>query len=142
MARSRMARLFPTLPPSASSALAMTAPHQRHADIAESSGNRSMRLMNCDPHRAHARESFEYRVRHTSCGRLNQTEPLRGKCVARAIDDFVIRNGVHDLVGARRGSEIDLKIEIDREALPHFCLVDHHAVVRVERKSLDEYSVG
>ena len=53
------------------------------------------------------------------------------KRFTRAINHFVIGHCIHDLVGARSIIEIDLKIEIDGEALSDFGLVRHHAVIGV-----------
>src|SRR5215470_8375889 len=104
MARSRMARLFPTLPPSASSASAMTAPHERHADIAEGRGNRGVRLVDRDAHRAHARKSSKDGIRDPAGRGLDQTKTLAAEYLTHAIDHFVIRDRVHDLIrtGGRR----------------------------------------
>src|SRR6202008_1189533 len=98
MARSRMARLFPTLPPSASSASAMTAPHERHADIAERRGNRGVRLVDRDAHRAHARKSSKDGIGDPAGGGFDQTKTLAAECLAHTIDHFVKRPGFHDLV--------------------------------------------
>src|SRR4029078_4343068 len=57
MARSRIARLFSTLPTSASSASGMAAPHKRDPDVAEGGRDRGVWLLYRGAHRAHPWES-------------------------------------------------------------------------------------
>src|SRR5512140_2359982 len=112
MARSRMALLFPTLPPSASNASTMTTPHQRHADIVESGGNRSVRLVDCNSDRADRRKGREYGIGHPAGGGFDQAETLSAEGRTRAVDNLVVGNSIHDFVRARCGGEIDFKIEV------------------------------
>src|SRR5215831_9814943 len=146
MARSRIARLFPTLPPSASSASAgfsaMAAPHQRDADIVECRGDRRMRFVNRDPHRTHAWEIRKHRIGHPAGGGLDQTIAFTAECFAHAIDDLIVGDCVDDFVGARRGGKLDLEIEIELERLSDFRLMRHHAVIGVECQSADKDTIA
>src|SRR4029077_14596244 len=136
-----MARLFPTLPPSASSASAMTAPHERHADIAEGCRNGSVRLLGWGPCRAHARRSGEDRSRDPASGGLDEAVTLRAKRLARTIDHLVIRDRVHDLVRTGGSRKIDLKVQVECEGLPNLGLMGHHAVIGVQRESSYENAI-
>src|SRR4249920_1250682 len=120
MARSRMARLFPTLPPSASSASGMAAPHKRHPDVAEGGRDRGVRLVYRDAHGSHAWKDSEHGIGGSARGSLDQAKALSTKCLAHAIDDLVVGDGIDDLVRARRGREVDLQVKIDDEGLPYF----------------------
>src|SRR5262245_53380493 len=142
MARSRMARLFPTLPPSASSASTMAAPHQRYADVVKFRSNRSMRLVDRDPHRADAMKSRKDGIGNAARGRLNQPIALSTEGFGDAFDDLVVRDGVDDFVGACSRRKINFEVEVDRETLPHPGLVRHDAVIGVQRQAADEYAIS
>ena len=120
-----MARLSPTLPPSASSASRhdLPAAHQRDADVAEGGGDRRVRLVDRHLDALHAREGGKHRVGDAAGGGLDQPESLRGEGLRRAFDHLVVGDGVDHLVGARRRGEIDGQIEIDGEGLPDLGLV-------------------
>src|SRR5205823_3565409 len=62
MARSRVSRTFPTLPPSAISASAMTLAEDRDADVFEGSGDRGVRLMDDDADGRDLSEAVEHGV--------------------------------------------------------------------------------
>src|SRR6478672_1680403 len=98
MARSRINRLSPTLPPSASSASAMARPHQSHANVVERGGYRRKRLVNRYPHGTHEWKIGKECVGNAPGSGFDQTEALRTERVARRADDLVIGHGIHDLV--------------------------------------------
>src|SRR5262245_6417577 len=98
-----MARLFPTLPPSASSASGMAAPHKRHPNVAEGGCDRGVRLVYRDAHGSHAGKSREHRFGGSAGGSLDQAKALGTKRFAHAIDDLVVGDGIDDLVRARSG---------------------------------------
>src|SRR6187399_2263788 len=133
MARSRIARLFPTLPPSASSASGMAAPHKRNPDVAEGGRDRGVWLVYRDAHRSHAWKSRKHGVGRSTGGSLDQAKALGAKRFAHAIDD---------LVGARRGREVDLEVKIDDKGLPHLGFVRHHAVVGVKSETFYENPIA
>src|SRR5690242_3878009 len=98
-----MARLFPTLPPSARSASGMAGPHKRYPDVVESRCEWGVGLVYRDAHGSHAWKRREHSVGGTAGGSLNQAEALGAKRFAHAIDDFVVGDGIDDLIRARGG---------------------------------------
>src|ERR1051326_7856807 len=86
MARSRVSRTCPTLPPSAISASAMALAEDRNADIFEGSGDRGVRFVNSDPDRRHLSETFEHGIGNSTGGGFNQAVTLGAERLARDID--------------------------------------------------------
>src|SRR6478735_10567426 len=142
MARSRIARLFPTLPPSASSASGMAAPHKRNPDVAEGGRDRGVWLVYRDAHRSHAWKSRKHGVGRSTGGSLDQAKALGAKRFAHAIDDLVVGDGIDDFVRPRRGREVDLEVKIDDKGLPHLGFVRHHAVVGVKSETFYENPIA
>src|SRR5262245_64812198 len=131
MARSRIARLFPTLPPSASSASAMTAPHQRYTYVVKSRSNRSMRLVNSDPHRAREMKGGEHGVSNPTGRSFDQPKALCTERFGNTFDNLFIRNGVNDLVRTCCSQKIDFKVKIDCDTLQHFRYVLHSSIFSI-----------
>ncbi len=55
----------------------------------------------------------EHGVGDPAGGGLDQTETLSAERVARAVDDLVIGDGIHDFVRPGRSGKIDLEVEVD-----------------------------
>src|SRR5438105_2337917 len=137
-----MARLSPTFPPSASSASAMAAPHQRHAHVIEGGGDWSMRLVNTDPHRADTRKGGEDCVSDPAGSGLDQTVALCAKRFAHAIDCLVVGHGIQDLVRTSGGRKIDFQVKVKDEGLPDLGLVRHDAVIGVQGQAANKNPVS
>src|SRR6476469_3962543 len=141
MARSRMALLFPTFPPRASSASTMATSHQRDTDIFERRGNRRVRFVDRDPHRAHARKIRQHGIGDAAGGRLDEAVSLAAEGFGRAIHDLVVGHRIDHLVRAGGGRQVDFKIEVEQEGLPHLGLVRHDAMIGMQGQTFDENPV-
>src|SRR4029079_14150139 len=133
MARSRVSRTFPTLPPSAISASAMTLAKDRDADVFESGGDRGVRLVDGDADRRDLSEAVEHGIGDGARGGFDQAVALGAERLARGIDHLVVSDGVSELVGVGGMREIEIKHEIELEGLADLGLVLHHTMIGVQR---------
>src|SRR5436190_8454973 len=142
MARSRVSRTFPTLPPSAISASAMTLTEDRDADVFESSGDRGVRLVDGDADGRDLSEAIEHGIGDGASGGFHQAVAFGAERLARRIDHLVVADGVGELVGAGGLREIEIEHEIELEGLADLGLVLHHAMIGVQRQPTHEHLVG
>src|SRR5262245_42985443 len=120
----------------------MTAPHQRYTYIVKSRSNRSMRFMNSDSYRTHGTKRGKHGIRHSTGRSLDQPIALCAKCFRNAVDDFVVRNGIDDLVGTCSSGKIDFEVEVNGETLSDLGLVRHDSVFGMKRQAADKYAIG
>src|ERR1700758_807670 len=149
MARSRVARTSPTLPPSAinasakaSAMFAIAAAFDGDADIGESRRYRRVRLVHGNAYGAQRRKTLQQCLGARASGGFNQPVAPRAERLARRLHDHVVRNSIVQLVGTRGGGKIDIENEIERESLPDFGFVLHHAVIRMQHEAVDKDGVA
>src|SRR5580698_4858939 len=127
-ARLKVLRTSPTLPPSAISALAKpeaagstmlarAGALDGHTDVVERRGDRRMRLVNGDSHRAHVRAAVQQGFGDCASCRFDQPVAARAERFADRFHHHVVGYRVLELVTARSRSEIDVEDEIEPECL-------------------------
>src|SRR5688500_12487551 len=107
MARSSVARTFPTLPPSAISASAMTRALDRYADVLEGGGDWRVRLVHGHAHGGNLRKAREHGVSDGARCRFHQSIPAGAECLARDRHHLVVAHGVRKLVRVRGAGQVD-----------------------------------
>src|SRR5689334_16231357 len=141
MARSRVSRTFPTLPPSAISASAMALAEDRDADVVEGGCDRGVRLVNGDADGRDLSEAVEHGIGDSAGGGFYQAVALGAERLARGIDHLVVTDGVGELVGVGCLREIDVQHEVELEGLADLGLVLHHAMIGVQRQPTHKHLV-
>src|SRR5262245_473156 len=100
-ARSSVALASPTLPPSASSASAMTPAGDGAARVPKNGRDRGVRLANRDAHRGDLGEFCQQRVGDGPAGGLDQAVVAPCEDGRGGIDDRAVIDRIGELVGAR-----------------------------------------
>src|SRR5262245_46507571 len=98
IARSSVSRASPTLPPSASRALATARSFDGDAEIGEGRGDRRMRLVHRHPHRGDLGKAMEHGVGNGAGGGLDQTIAARAEHLACELDHLIVADRVDELV--------------------------------------------
>src|ERR1700730_6292335 len=109
IARSKVARTSPILPPSAMNASAkVSAPAalwsralDDDADVVEGGGDRGVRLVHGDANAVHLRVVLQHRLGAGGGARLDQPIAARAERFRRRLHHLVIGDGVLELVGVR-----------------------------------------
>src|SRR6185312_16223363 len=138
----KVARTFPTLPPSAIRALAilrwMPAARQHHANILENRGDRRMRLVHGDLDGADARKGSQNRIRHGARGAFEELVIGIPESGRRGGHDIGIGDCIGEPIGAGGLRQVRIQFEVDHEALADLGLVLHHAVAGMDHDAGDE----
>src|SRR3984957_16923768 len=114
IARSKVARTSPILPPSAMNASAkVSAPAALRSraldddtDVVEGGGDRGMRLVHGDANAAHLGIVLKHRLGDGAGGSLDQPIAARAERFRRRLHHLVIGDGVLELVAARGFGQI------------------------------------
>src|SRR5262245_64292581 len=90
IARVSVSRAWPTLPPSARNASAMTRARDGDADVVEGCGDRRMRLVHRHLHRHDLGKRIEHGVSNRAGGGFNEPMALCAERAARHLDHLVV----------------------------------------------------
>src|SRR5258708_9999878 len=110
-------RRSPTLPPSAIKTSAIALSFYHRGDVVDRRGDRRRRLLDPYAHALHARKVREQRIGDMRGGGLNQIKSLAAKGRIGDRDHLAIVDGRVKPVALHRVRCVDLKIEIERQAL-------------------------
>src|SRR5215213_4036587 len=132
----------PRLPPSPSRTSTTAAALDAHADESEHGVDRRRRLADFDLDPVDRREARERGLRDRLGRRFDQGIALRGEGLDREPRERVVSDGLAIVVALARRPEVEMRGDVEREALAEALLLREDAVTGEDLKVPDENTVA